>query len=73
MGKVLNEKELACELGISFWTARRMRLQEGCPHFTVGSRIFYRLETVLNWLNGQERSKPQSRPETGYGQLRRID
>jgi len=73
MGKrnqVLTEKELAAELGISRWTARGMRLKDGCPHFTVGCRIFYRLETVLKWLDQKE---CMQEPETNqYGKLRRI-
>ena len=70
--QVLTEKELASELGLSQWTIRRMRLQEGCPHFTVGSRVFYRLESVLSWISERE-ERGRQEPTKPYGTLRRID
>jgi len=72
MSKVLNEKELAIELGLSAWTVRGMRLKEGCPHFTVGSRIFYRLETVLSWIESRERGNQEMEPVL-YGSIRKIE
>ncbi len=73
MNKVLNEKELGAELGLSVWTVRRLRIQEGCPHFTIGSRIFYRLGTVLDWLATKEQAnvKQKTEPET-CGRIRVI-
>ena len=52
--KVMNEKELAEILGLSPWTVRRARLEEAMPHFRIGQRIFYRLETVLSWIAVRE-------------------
>ena len=69
--RVLSERELATELGISPWTARLWRLQLGMPHFRTAGRIFYRLESVLAWMTEQEKSdKPNE--DFGYGQLRNI-
>ncbi len=71
MNKILTEKELAGELGLSIWTVRGMRIKEGCPHFNVGYRIFYRLESVLAWMDSRELGQQKLKPE--YGKLRRID
>ncbi len=71
--RVLNERELAAELGLSPWTVRGMRLKEGCPYFTVGARIFYRLATVLAWIAAKEQDgRQQPAPAPKVGVLRRI-
>lgn len=69
--KVLTEKELAVELGLSAWTVRRMRIQENCPCFNVGKRIFYRLESVLAWIAAKEQGEPEEPKQVGM--IRRID
>lgn len=69
--KVLTEKEIATELGLSAWTVRRMRLQEKMPHIKVGHRILYRLSTVLEWLAEREHASVNQETEE-YGVLRRI-
>ena len=68
---VMTEKELAEELGLSPWTVRRLRLQEGCPHFWCGKRVLYRLETVLAWISSKESSGQQEKPQE-YGVVRPI-
>lgn len=55
MKKLLTEKELATELGISFWTVRNWRLKLGLPHFRTAGRIFYRWEPVMKWMEDQEK------------------
>src|SRR4051794_15827087 len=72
--RVLSEKELADELGLSPWTVRGMRLKEGCPHFTIGSRIFYRLESVLAWMAVKEAAcvAPDPDEPAELGKLRII-
>ncbi len=52
--RCLSEQEVAESLGLSYWSVRQMRLQQGLPHFKCGRRIFYRLQTVQNWLEKQE-------------------
>lgn len=70
--RVLSEKEIAAELGISPWTVRTLRLQSGLPHFRTAGRIFYRLETVLTWMDKQEQvGVPEMEPDS-YGVLRRV-
>lgn len=69
--KILSEKELANELGLSSWTIRTLRLQKGMPHFRTAGRIFYRMETVERWIEKQEKSSCEASPqEIG---IRKID
>jgi hypothetical protein len=51
---VFTERELAEELGLSYWTIRKFRVEKGMPHFRTAKKIFYRLDTVLDWLGKQE-------------------
>ena len=72
--KVLNERELAEQIGLSKWTIRHMRLVGKCPHIKVGSRIFFRLKTVLAWMKEQEnKNSKQPEQQNQYGKIRRID
>lgn len=71
---VLSERELAFQLGLSPWTVRTLRLQNGLPHIRTAGRIFYRLQTVQEWFTEQEKvntRKVSPEPEQ-YGKLRRI-
>lgn len=52
--KVMTEKQLAEELGLSVWTIRKMRIQKGLPYFGTAGRILYRMESVLKWIENQE-------------------
>ena len=70
MNKVLSEKELALELGLSPWTVRTLRLQSGLPHFRTAGRVFYRLESVNAWMDRMESGT--SDPEPVKGAIRRI-
>ena len=69
---VLTEKELAQRLGLSSWTVRRMRIQEGLTHFKIGHRVFYRLESVLGWINAREAGNTGTGQEPSIGMLRVI-
>ena len=57
LNRCLSEQELAVELGLSYWTVRQLRLQEGLPHFCCGRRVFYRWASVNDWLNQKEQNK----------------
>lgn len=73
VAKVLNEREIAAELGVSPATVRRWRLQLGLCHFRTAGRVFYRLESVLAWISEQEKKNSQVEQETEkYGNLRRV-
>lgn len=67
--RCLSEQEVAESLGLSYWSVRQMRLQQGLPHFKCGRRVFYRMETVQNWLQQQE----QSTVSTADNPIRRIN
>jgi hypothetical protein len=71
VAKVLNEREIAAELGLKPATVRRLRVQLGLPHFRTAGRIFYRLDSVLAFLDKQEQNS-QTEPELETGTLRRV-
>lgn len=58
----LNEHELASILNLSYWTVRQLRLQQGLPHVKCGRRVFYRWNTVQEWLTQQELGKAHPSP-----------
>lgn len=68
---MLNEKELAEKLGLSYWTVRSMRLKGNMPHIRYGGRILYSWEAVHDWLNGKT-NEQQTNKESEYGKLRRV-
>ena len=51
---ILSEKELASLLDMSPWTIRGWRIKSGLPHFRIGTRVFYRLESVERWIAENE-------------------
>ena len=54
MNKLFTEAELATELGISSWTVRRWRINEGLPVCKIAGRFMYRLDSVIKWLESFE-------------------
>ena len=54
---LLTEKGLASDLGISPWTVRSWRLKGNLPCIRVGRRIFYRMESVMQWIEDQENAR----------------
>ena len=73
--KILNDKELALVLDptgsiVTPWTIRKWRLEGGMPFFQVGRRIFYRYDSVINWLDKKE-TNVQEEP-VQYSQIRPI-
>jgi predicted DNA-binding transcriptional regulator AlpA len=72
--RVLNEKELAAELGISYTAVRTMRQKENCPSFNIGKRVFFNLHEVLSWIKKKSYEKSKQQEEQNqYGKIRRID
>ncbi len=73
--RVLSEKELAYELGLSSWSVRSLRLKLGLPHFRTSRRIFYRLDTVQAWMAAQEEQSSHKFVKSEiieYGTLRKV-
>jgi len=68
--RVLSERELAKNLGLSYWTVRGFRLNKNMPYIATAGRIFYRWDTVQSWFDLQE-AESQVQPES-QGQIRRI-
>ena len=54
MNKLFTEAELATELGVSSWSVRRWRLNEGLPVCKISGRFMYRLDSVISWLESLE-------------------
>ncbi len=55
--ELLMEKEVAERLGVSWWTVRGWRVKGNLPFIRLkppSRRIFYRMETVLEWLRQRE-------------------
>lgn len=69
--KVMTEKQLAEELGLSIWTIRKMRIQKGLPYFGTSGRILYRMESVLKWMDEQENK--DNKIDEDQGKIRRIN
>lgn len=69
---LMTEAELAAYLGLSAWTIRRFRLNEGMPVIAIAGRFFYRLESVQNWLASRETSGPATAGGEEPGVIRAI-
>ena len=65
----LKASELAKELGLSRRTLDRWRwTRQGPPIVTIGKRVFYRKDSVREWLEGREQPmvrEPQGRRKGG--------
>ena len=75
MNEILNDKELALTLDstmriVTPWTIRKWRLEGGMPFFQVGRRIFYRYDSVMDWLDKKEINKHEEPVQ--FGQMRPI-
>ena len=67
--KIFFEADLAKELGLSYSTVRRMRLEEGLPHMMTGNRPLYRIDSVMEWFSEREKASSM----IGAGTLRVIE
>lgn len=55
---------------ITSWSIRGWRLKGGCPHFIIGRNVFYRMESVFEWMKQREKGEPEAEPQ--YGTIRKI-
>ena len=72
MSKLYTEGELAEMLGLSQWTIRRFRLNEGLPVVKVSGRFFYRMESVERWLAENETAGAADNEPGETGTIRAI-
>ena len=71
--KIATETETAAHFGLSFWTIRRFRLNEGLPHINMGARIYYRIAAVEEWFAAREQVGAGETVESGAtGVIRAI-
>lgn len=59
-------------LGISEWTLRRWRLQEGCPTISIGGRFLFCIESVEAWLASRETSGETAEELEETGVIRQV-
>jgi hypothetical protein len=58
---LISEAEYAKQRGICIRSAQRERaLRIGPPYVKLGRRVFYRPETISEWILAQERSQPRA-------------
>ena len=71
--KIYSEKELAEKLMVSPWTIRLWRMQLDLPYFRTARRIFYRLDSVVQWMDAEEhRNAELSKCELIQEKVKRI-
>lgn len=61
---ILSEAELAEYLHLPRWTIRSLRLKSGLPYFRTERRVFYCLETVIDWIRKECERNRQILPES---------
>lgn len=69
--KIFTERELAQELGVSPWTIRLWRTKAGLPYFRTAGRVFYRLETVIQWMS-EEEARNSTAQDINTNNIRRL-
>jgi len=69
---LMTEPELAAYFGLSQWTVRRFRLNEGLPVVAIAGRFFYRLESVQSWLASRETSGQSTEEPEAIGVIRAV-
>ena len=71
--KMLEAKEAADYLKISYWTLLNQAKKGKIPHTRIGSRVLFSLEGLNSWISDQEKAsvkKEEEQPQ--YGKLRKI-
>ncbi|RXT08931.1 helix-turn-helix domain-containing protein [Ammoniphilus sp. CFH 90114] len=68
----LTAKEAASYLGVSYWLVLDAARQRKIPHFRIGQRIMFRLESLQQWIEQQEASSIIAPLETQSGKIRKI-
>lgn len=58
---LIEEKEYAAQRGVSVRTVQRERaLRIGPPFIKLGRKVFYRSESIREWLLAQEVAQPRA-------------
>ena len=72
MHTVLNAKQVAHEYfdgSVSYWKLLAMAKEGKIPHFKIGSRIFFRRESLDEWIAALETSAKPPVPKSGIMRL----
>ena len=67
MPEVLDGKQAAQYLNISYWSVITRAKKGLLPSFTIGSRVLFRKESLEEWMQAQEQAR-QPKPD----KIRRI-
>ncbi|MFJ8528449.1 helix-turn-helix domain-containing protein [Bacillus sp. NPDC094106] len=54
--KTITVKELSAFLGVSIDVVYEQVRKRNIPHFRVGRRILFRIETLEDWMSNKEKS-----------------
>lgn len=72
--KVMGMKEIATELGLSYWTIWKWQREGKIPTIKLGKKLFFRVSSVVSRLAElEEESMVGRKMENAIGTLRRID
>ncbi|MGG1685560.1 helix-turn-helix domain-containing protein [Pseudalkalibacillus sp. NRS-1564] len=69
----LTAKEAAQYIGISYWHLLDLAKKKQIPHIRAGKRVLFRVNSLEDWMNDQERTSVDIEEDSAYGNLRRIE
>ena len=61
--QLFDERELASNIGLSYWTVRDMRIKYGLPYVKLGSRFYYDFKDVKKWIEDHTKSNLDGKME----------
>lgn len=74
MRKTITAKEAAEYLGVSYWLLLEKVKRGNLPCIRVGKRVLFRLESLDQWMDEQEKNSiKQLENEKVYGSLRKVE
>lgn len=57
MKEIMNMKDLSNKLNISISGIRKLVRERKIPHFRIGNRIYFSVESINNWLDKIEQKE----------------
>lgn len=65
-------KKAAALLNISYWLILELAKRKQIPHVRIGGRVLFRRDSLIKWLDEQEKASVAKDVDEKYGQIRRI-
>lgn len=75
MAEIMTAKEVSKDFfkgNISYYKILEMCKRGEIPHFKVGSRVLFNIDTLNTWIAGLEGLGADREPEQQYGKLRKV-